>query len=72
MTPLKRPEHIHIHIRDISDEIIKEYTLKEKQTQKVRYILSPTAACMSYHSLAYHPTSSLKNDLTNAATNKAN
>ena len=23
MTPLKRPEYIHIHIRDIPDEIIK-------------------------------------------------
>ena len=30
MTPLKRPEYIRIHIRDIPDEIIAEYKLKEK------------------------------------------
>ena len=30
MDPLKRPEYIHIHIRDIPDEIITEYKLKEK------------------------------------------
>ena len=30
MTPLKRPEYIHIHVRDIPNEIIKEYKLKEK------------------------------------------
>ena len=41
MPPLKLPEYIRIHVRDIPDEIIKEYKLKEKQTQKVRYILSP-------------------------------
>ena len=28
MTPLKRPEYIRIHVRDILDEIIKEYKLK--------------------------------------------
>ena len=50
MKPLKQPEYIRIHIRDISDEIMAEYKLKEKQTQKVRYILSPTAACIDYHS----------------------
>ena len=38
MTPLKQPEYIHIHIRDIPDKIITKYKLKEKQTQKVRYI----------------------------------
>ena len=31
MTPLKRPEYIHIYIRDISDKIISEYKLKEKE-----------------------------------------
>ena len=30
MTPLKKPEYIHIHIRDIPDKIIAEYKLKEK------------------------------------------
>ena len=30
MTPLKRPEYISIRIRDITDEIIAEYKLKEK------------------------------------------
>ena len=30
MTPLKRPEYVRIQIRDISDEIIAEYKLKEK------------------------------------------
>ena len=53
MTPLKRPEYIRINVRDIPDEIIKEYKLKEKRTQKVRYISSPTAECMAYHSLDY-------------------
>ena len=28
MTPLKRPEYIQIHVRDIPDEIITEYKLK--------------------------------------------
>ena len=32
MTPLKRPEFIRINIRDIPDEIINEYKLKEKMT----------------------------------------
>ena len=62
MIPLNRPEYIRIHVRDIPDKIIKEYKLKEKQTQKVQYISSPTATCMAYHSPAYYPTSSLKND----------
>ena len=53
MTPMKRPEYIRINIRDIPDEIIKEYKLKEKQTQKVRYIFLSTSACMVYHSLEY-------------------
>ena len=53
MTPLKRPEYIRIHIREIPDEIIIEYKIKEKQTQKVWYISSPTAACMAYHSPDY-------------------
>ena len=30
MTPLKRSEYIRIKVRDIPDEIIKEYKLKEK------------------------------------------
>ena len=30
MNPLKRPKYIRIHIRDILDEIISEYKLKEK------------------------------------------
>ena len=30
MTPIKRPEYIHMHIRGIPDKIIAEYTLKEK------------------------------------------
>ena len=34
MTPLKRPEYTHIHIRDLSDEIIAEYKLKEKSHAK--------------------------------------
>ena len=72
MTPLKRPEYTPINVRDILDEIIHEYKLKEKQTQKVLYILSPTAACMAYHSLDYCPTGYKKSDLTNAATNRAN
>ena len=38
----------------------------------VRCILSPTAACIAYHSPDYQPTSSLKRDLTNVATNKGN
>ena len=34
MTPLKRPEYIRIHVRDIPDEIITEYKLKEKTYAK--------------------------------------
>ena len=34
MTPLKRPEYIRIHIRDIPYEIITEYKLKEKADAK--------------------------------------
>ena len=33
-TPLKRPEYIHIHIRDIPDEITAQYKLKEKADAK--------------------------------------
>ena len=41
MTPLNRPEYIHIHVRDIPDEIIKEYKLKEKTDAKgAVYIVS--------------------------------
>ena len=29
MTPLKRPEYIRVSLRDIPDEIIKEYKLRE-------------------------------------------
>ena len=72
MKPLKFPEYILIHVRDIQNEIIKEDKLKEKRTQNVWYILSPTAACMAYHSPDYYPMSSLKINLTNAATNKSN
>ena len=32
--PLKRPEYIRIHVREIPDEIIKEYKLKEKTDAK--------------------------------------
>ena len=34
MTPLKRPEYIRINFRDIPDEIIEEYKLKEKPYTK--------------------------------------
>ena len=34
MTPLKQPEYIFIHVRDIPDEIITEYKLKEKTDAK--------------------------------------
>ena len=30
MTPLNRPEYIIINIRDVPDEIVREYNLKEK------------------------------------------
>ena len=30
MTPLNRPEYIIINIRDVPDEIVREYKLKEK------------------------------------------
>ena len=32
MTPLKRVEYIRINIKDITNEIIKEYNLKDKAT----------------------------------------
>ena len=32
MTPLKSSEYIHINIKDIPDEIIKEYNIKDKAT----------------------------------------
>ena len=35
ITPLKHPEYIRIKVRNIPDYIIKEYKLKEKQTQNV-------------------------------------
>ena len=72
MKPLKRPEYIRINLRDIPDEIIEEYKLKEKQTQKVLYILSPTAECMAYHNQDYWPTNYLKIALTNEANNREN
>ena len=53
MTALKLLEYIRINIRDIPDETIAEYKLKEKQTPRGRYILLPTAAYMDYHSLDY-------------------
>ena len=34
MTPLERPEYIRINLRDIPDEIIEEYKLKEKTDTK--------------------------------------
>ena len=34
VTPLKRPEYIRIHVRDIPNEIIKEYKLKLKTDGK--------------------------------------
>ena len=41
VTPLKRPEYIRIHIRDIPDEIIVEYKLKEKEESNgVVYIVA--------------------------------
>ena len=30
MTPLKRPEYVRINLRDILDEVVQEYKLKEK------------------------------------------
>ena len=60
MTLLKSPEYIRINLRDIPDETIEEYKLKEKQAQKVLYISSPTTKCMSYHNRDYFPTSYLK------------
>ena len=72
MIPLKRPQYIHINLRDIPDEIIEECKPKEKQTQKLLYISSPTAECMAYHNQDYWPTNYLKSDLTNADTNTEN
>ena len=34
MTPLKQPEYIRINVRDIPDDIIEEYKLKEKTDTK--------------------------------------
>ena len=40
MTPMKRPEYISIHVRDIPYKIIKEYILKGKTDEKgVVYIV---------------------------------
>ena len=38
MTPLKRPEYVRINLRDIPDEIIKEYKLKDKATNGAVHI----------------------------------
>ena len=72
MIPLKRPQYIRINLRDIPDVIIEEYKIKEKETQKVLYISSPTAEFMAYHNREYWLTNHLKSDLTNAGTNRAN
>ena len=46
MTPLKCPEYIRIHVRDIPDEIIKEYKLKEKTDAKgAVYIVANRGMC---------------------------
>ena len=37
-TPLKRPEYLRIHIDDIPDEIIQEYNLQSKISNKYVYI----------------------------------
>ena len=70
MTPLLRPEYIHISIKDIPDEIIQEYDLKSINTEDGMITSKPIAACTVYRRPGFWPTESSKNDLTNAATIK--
>ena len=46
MKPLKRPEYIRINIREIPDEIISEYKLKEKaEANGAVYIVANRGMC---------------------------
>ena len=68
MMPLKRLEYIHIIIKDIAEEIIREYKLREKSDKST---LSQISGCMYYHSQDYSPTSYWKRDSTRGAIVKA-
>ena len=72
MTPIKRPEYIRIHVRDIPDEIIIEYKLKKKTDAKgVVYIITNRGMYGLPHS-GLISNEILANYLTNAANEKAN
>ena len=71
-TPLKQPEYIRIHVRDIPDEIIIEYKLKKKTDAKgVVYIITNRGMYGLPHS-GLISNEILANYLTNAANEKAN
>ena len=48
MTPLNQPEYIKINIRDVSNEIVREYNLKEKHHKMDQFTSLQTVECMDY------------------------
>jgi hypothetical protein len=63
MTPLHRPEFIHVKLSDIPDEVIEEYKLREKSHQITAASTSkPSKNYMAYCNQDYWQTNSSKND----------
>ena len=53
MIPLKRPEYIRISIKDITDDIINEYKLRDISYNNGKYTSKPIAACTFYRRQVY-------------------
>jgi hypothetical protein len=62
MTPLHRPEFIHVKLSDIPNEVIEEYKLREKATKTAASTSKPSKDCMAYRNQDYWQTNSSKND----------
>ena len=69
MTPLKHPEYVKIKLRDIPEEIIVEYKLRDIATPdgnvyitatRATYTSKQLEACTGYHTQASLPTNNWK------------
>ena len=72
MTPLARPEYIHIKLSDIPDKSIKEYNLLEKAAKDGSVYIMAIGGIYGMPHAGLLANDLLKNNSTIMATNKAN
>ncbi|KAL7478374.1 hypothetical protein ACHAW6_004138 [Cyclotella cf. meneghiniana] len=71
MTPLTHPEYLRVKLRDIPEEIIREYNLASLADPPALCTFSCRSACMVSHKQASLQTNYLKNASTHMGTSKA-